>query len=365
MFYCKLIGFDHQGYALQDFFYFKKTDTWSEFAKQLSEGKNPPDVDYTGISALLKKGKSSGSRILTALQPVRSILSASGLLPKIACVISFKGGVGKTTYICNLALNLVRRGLRVLIIDGDAGCPDVTLALNHKAAIANKLFRYCYDAVRRDYLLDVYNLTGAGAGLSQEDLALVNDVSKLTAAYRACFSGALLKRHNYDIVLLDSGGGNLQTLLPVAALSAKIIALYNGEQNSRVKVWDTIFNLAAQLEEKHYYPVYLNKERPGSLLNLRGISSAEQNQAQNEMRVVCQKIFGEYIFKPPYRPKSQIFFNPQNSIAYDRLLSETPLLAHPEHSSRGLDFMANALISELGIKTAETGIDYGNYKVEE
>ncbi|MDR1452823.1 MAG: AAA family ATPase [Candidatus Margulisbacteria bacterium] len=349
MLHRKVIGFNDKIYSWQEFDRQRKLDT--------AQANNK-------LNALLKEGKNSGDKILQSLQSARLTLSILGLLPKVVCVISFKGGVGKTTYLCNLALDLIRKGARVLIIDGDAGGADVSLALNHKIAAANKLFRYCYAPDRRNYLLDVYSLTGAGAGLTPGDITLLDDPAALAEAYYKFFAGRINKR-NYDIVLLDSGGGNLRTLLPVAALSAKIITLYTNEPTSRLKAWETIFNIAVRWEEKHYYPVYLNKERPGSLLNWRGVSSAEQKTAQNEMQAIGQKVF-QPIFRPPYRPQSQLFLYPQSSLAYDPLLGATPILEHPWHASRGIDFMANVLLSDLGIKTANTGnINYGAYLVEE
>jgi cellulose biosynthesis protein BcsQ len=316
------------------------------------------------LNVLLREGKKSGDKILQSLQPIRKILDSYKLLSKVVCVISFKGGVGKTTYICNLALNLTRKGARVLIIDGDAGMPDVSLALNHKIAKANKLFHYCYDTGRRNYLLDVYNLTGAGAGLALSDLALVDDPVKLTEAYCKFFVSHIHKL-NYDIILLDSGGGSLSTLLPVAALSTNIITLYTTEPPSREKLWQTIFNIAVRLDGKYYYPVYADLERPRALPILRGISPADQKEVQNQMKDVLSETF-EPLFRPPYRAQSKIFLNKQNLIGYDPLLGQTPLLAHPKHSSQGIDFMANTLISTLGIKTTKTGIiDYGKYEIEE
>ncbi|GBR73499.1 nucleotide binding protein CbiA superfamily [Candidatus Termititenax aidoneus] len=311
----------------------------------------------------MKNWAVSGARILRPLQPALKIISDADLQPNIICVTTFKGGVGKTTYVCNLALEFMRNGLRVLIIDGDVGGSNVTFNLNQKIAVAHKLFHYCYDPSKLEYMLDVYNLTGAGAGLEKTDLALVNNDVLLAKAYLEFFA-ARKDKLDYDVILLDSGGSNLQTILLAAALSAKLITLYTDEPTSREKVWETIFNIAIRLEGKVYYPVAVHREPAASLLNVRGISSAERTREQSAMQAAYQ-VFYEYIFQYPYRPQSRVLLYPNTSVKYDPLLGQTPILGHPRHSNRGISIMANTLMSDLGIKPQNTGtINYEKYIVE-
>ena len=56
--------------------------------------------------------------------------SANNDLATIVCFSSGKGGVGKTCLAVNLAHLLARRGLRVLIADGDLGLANVDILLN-------------------------------------------------------------------------------------------------------------------------------------------------------------------------------------------------------------------------------------------
>ena len=46
---------------------------------------------------------------------------------QVISVTSGKGGVGKTNIICNLAVELGRRGQRVLLIDCDLGLANVNM----------------------------------------------------------------------------------------------------------------------------------------------------------------------------------------------------------------------------------------------
>ena len=48
-------------------------------------------------------------------------------------ITSGKGGVGKTTLVCNLAYELGRRGHRVLILDGDLGMANVDIMFGQRA----------------------------------------------------------------------------------------------------------------------------------------------------------------------------------------------------------------------------------------
>lgn len=53
---------------------------------------------------------------------------------RVISVTSGKGGVGKTTLVANLAVQLGREGKRVLILDGDFGMANVDLMFNVKPA---------------------------------------------------------------------------------------------------------------------------------------------------------------------------------------------------------------------------------------
>lgn len=48
-------------------------------------------------------------------------------------ITSGKGGVGKTTLVCNLAVELARQGQKVLILDGDLGMANVDLMFGKRA----------------------------------------------------------------------------------------------------------------------------------------------------------------------------------------------------------------------------------------
>ena len=48
-------------------------------------------------------------------------------------ITSGKGGVGKTTLICNTAIELARQGQKVLILDGDLGMANVDLMFGRRA----------------------------------------------------------------------------------------------------------------------------------------------------------------------------------------------------------------------------------------
>src|SRR3954462_4024152 len=49
-------------------------------------------------------------------------------------VTSGKGGVGKTTLVCNLAVELAKQGRRVLILDGDVGMANVDIMFGSRSS---------------------------------------------------------------------------------------------------------------------------------------------------------------------------------------------------------------------------------------
>ena len=59
----------------------------------------------------------------------KSIMTLSKQVPRILCVTSGKGGVGKTSFSVNFALALTRNDRRVLVVDGDMGLANVDVLL--------------------------------------------------------------------------------------------------------------------------------------------------------------------------------------------------------------------------------------------
>src|SRR5437588_4456970 len=63
---------------------------------------------------------------MTSHQPEFEVESSMGYArTKTLTITSGKGGVGKTSIVCNIANQLSRQGKRVLILDGDLGMANV------------------------------------------------------------------------------------------------------------------------------------------------------------------------------------------------------------------------------------------------
>lgn len=117
-------------------------------------------------------------------------------------ITSGKGGVGKSTLCANLALALVRRGRKVLLVDGDTGLRSLDLLLG-----------------LQDHI--VYDLTDAAQGVCRLKQAIVKSRAQeglhlmAAAQNRDCASvtpaqmKALVRKlcQTYDEVLIDSPAG--------------------------------------------------------------------------------------------------------------------------------------------------------------
>src|SRR6185312_3947669 len=117
-------------------------------------------------------------------------------------ITSGKGGVGKTTLVCNLAYELGKLGHRVLILDGDLGMANVDIMFGHRARqnISHVLNGECsLEDVMMDVAANVSLIPGGSGvyGLSRLDPLqkhlLLDQVSRLN--------------RNFDYMLVDTAPG--------------------------------------------------------------------------------------------------------------------------------------------------------------
>lgn len=119
-------------------------------------------------------------------------------MARVLCVANQKGGVGKTTTSCNLAVGLARAGFHTLLIDFDPQC-TATAGLGHRPTARHPLVQgiaFC-EALRSTAIGGLDLLPGSRSGA---DMAVLS---------RAGGDGAVLQRHlsggvaAYDFVLID------------------------------------------------------------------------------------------------------------------------------------------------------------------
>lgn len=133
---------------------------------------------------------------------------------RVVTVTSGKGGVGKTTLVANLGLELARLGRRVLLLDGDLGLANLAFLFNQtpKRTLEDVLGGRC--AVGDIVLkiregLDLIPSATGGARLAElepaERAAMLGEIARLGA--------------EVDVLIIDTGagiGGTVQDLIAFA-----------------------------------------------------------------------------------------------------------------------------------------------------
>ncbi|MGP1599211.1 MinD/ParA family protein [Peptoanaerobacter stomatis] len=147
--------------------------------------------------------------------------------PKVLCVSSGKGGVGKSNFTTNIALELSKRGKRVIIIDADFGLANIEILFG--IVSKNSFLDLINNELDiKDIMVEMDNgikLISGGSGILE--LANVND-NKLNKVVNSI---AQLK-DMADYIIIDTGAGISNVVTAFTHISEEVIVVTTCEPTS-------------------------------------------------------------------------------------------------------------------------------------
>ncbi|NJL24708.1 MAG: MinD/ParA family protein [Calothrix sp. SM1_5_4] len=162
-------------------------------------------------------------------------------------ITSGKGGVGKTTLVCNLAFELGRRGEKVLILDGDLGMANVDIMFGMRARlnIGHVLENHCQ---LEDILLEVapnVHLIPGGSGIYElarleplQKHLLLDQVSRLN--------------RSFDYMLVDTAPGIDDNVLYLNSAAQEILVVVTPDPTSLTDAYALIKVLNSRYRENRF-----------------------------------------------------------------------------------------------------------------
>jgi flagellar biosynthesis protein FlhG len=142
-------------------------------------------------------------------------------------ITSGKGGVGKTTLVCNIAYELAKTGSRVLILDGDLGMANVDIMFGQRARlnVSHVLDNRC---TLEDVIIDVahnISLIPGGSGVyglngldPMQKHILLDQVGRLN--------------RSYDYLLVDTAPGIDDNVLYLNSAAQEILVVVTPDPSS-------------------------------------------------------------------------------------------------------------------------------------
>lgn len=145
---------------------------------------------------------------------------------KIITVTSGKGGVGKSNFVVNLGIDLVKKGKKVLIFDADIGMgnDDVLMGIYPKNNVLDLIEgRISIEEVIIDGPYGIKLLPG-GNGL--------NNIEDIDEIKRKLFLRKIEELEGFDYILIDTGAGISRSVLAFIACSDEVILITTPEPTS-------------------------------------------------------------------------------------------------------------------------------------
>ncbi|MBI3636881.1 MAG: MinD/ParA family protein [Candidatus Rokubacteria bacterium] len=148
----------------------------------------------------------------------------SGRQPRVVTITSGKGGVGKTTVVANLGLEIARLGRRVLMLDGDFGLANLAILFNlaPKKTLEDAIAGRCR---LNEILLQAgenLSLIPAASGAAQLAEMAPTERAGVLRAIGELGSGV-------DVMLIDTGAGIGSTVQALVAMADRALLVTTHE----------------------------------------------------------------------------------------------------------------------------------------
>jgi flagellar biosynthesis protein FlhG len=275
---------------------------------------------------------------------LRSMMGATSKYSKVITFSSGKGGVGKSNIICNLAIMLAGRGLRVAILDMDLGLANLdillgvssTYNLTHVMAKQKKITEIIVPGPNNIMFIPGASGVSRLANMNENERNfLIKNFSELESLT--------------DIILVDTGAGLSDNVLHFALASHALIVVTTPEPTARMDAY-------ALIKTAH------NKDKslPFHIIVNEVASDNEGENVYNSLLDVCQKHlslelnFLGFVPTDPKipqavkrrRPFSIEFPNCNGSKSLEKITSKFQNEFLPNHG-KGKDRMQNSFFSRL------------------
>lgn len=166
--------------------------------------------------------------------------------PKVLCVSSGKGGVGKSNFTTNLSIELKNRGKRVIILDADFGLANVEILFG-VVSKKNFLDLMDNDTSIKDIITQMDNgigLISGGSGILE--LANVND-----ARLNKVLNSIEQLKDMADYIIIDTGAGISNVVTAFAHMSHEVIVVTTCEPTSVADAYALIKSLVNKNPNKN------------------------------------------------------------------------------------------------------------------
>jgi flagellar biosynthesis protein FlhG len=177
---------------------------------------------------------------------MRNQLKNQGVVPtKVISFTSGKGGVGKTSLACGVALSLVAQGNRVLLLDADMSLANVDLVLG---ITPRGTLKHVINGDAK--LIDIMLTTSEGLDVIPAASG-VESLSLLTSEQKLILKDSIDEiAFNYDFVLIDTAAGIGSDVLFFNSASHQIICVVNNEPTSLTDAYALIKVLSQNYAER-------------------------------------------------------------------------------------------------------------------
>lgn len=187
-------------------------------------------------------------------------------------IASGKGGVGKTVTAVHLAAGMARRGLKVLLIDGDIGLAnvDIVLGLKPKYNVTDVIYRGI------DFL-DVL-LEGPGGFKLAPASSGMRGIYEMSDAEREHLARIISEAaQSFDMVLIDNGAGINQSVINFCEISHMQIVVTTPEPHAIADAYALMKVLKEQTQTNRFY-----------LIVNMAVSAAEGSKTFERLRKVAK-----------------------------------------------------------------------------